>query len=293
MNTVCIYHGNCWDGLGAAWAFNRALSLDTIDGATPEKTLYVPASYGDVPPTLTKSNVYILDFSYPRDILIEMAEQANHITVIDHHATAERNLVDLPDNVTTVFDKSHSGTVLAWKHFMPTAAPVPQILLHIEDRDLWKFNLPDTRPLTEVLRSEPLAFKTLDKFYPIPQYKLQSSINLGYDLIRVRDKQIADLIDSSMRHTVFRGYGVPILNCPPHLTSDTGNTLLARDTDIPFVILYHDGKDHRHYSLRSTDTGVDVSKIAENYGGGGHHNASGFTQPLQDTLMYPSYNLHR
>lgn len=47
----------------------------------------------------------------------------------------------------------------------------------------------------------------------------------------------------------------------------------------PFAVTYYDGPSHRHYSLRSTDAGLDVSLIAKAYGGGGHRNASGFRLP--------------
>lgn len=43
---------------------------------------------------------------------------------------------------------------------------------------------------------------------------------------------------------------------------------------------YWDTPEGRVFSLRSTDTGPDVSEIAKAYGGGGHAHAAGFRVPL-------------
>lgn len=44
----------------------------------------------------------------------------------------------------------------------------------------------------------------------------------------------------------------------------------------PFAACYWDTPTHRIFSLRSSDTGMDVSTIAKQYGGGGHVHAAGF-----------------
>ena len=45
---------------------------------------------------------------------------------------------------------------------------------------------------------------------------------------------------------------------------------------IPFAATYFDTGNIREFSLRSSPDGVDVSLVAEMYGGGGHKHASGF-----------------
>ena len=128
--SMCIYHGNCADGFGAAWVVRKALG--EID--------FFPGKYQEPPPDVTGKDVVMVDFSYKRPVLLEMAEKANSILILDHHKTAAEDLLDLPANVTAKFDMGHSGAMLTWEHFFPGEAP-PPLLLHIEDRDLWRFVL--------------------------------------------------------------------------------------------------------------------------------------------------------
>jgi hypothetical protein len=103
MNRIlCIYHGNCADGFGAAWVVRKALG--DIE--------FHPGKHQSPPPDLTGKDVIMVDFSYSRPVLLAMAAQANSILIIDHHKTAIDALVDLPANVTTKFAIEHSGAML-------------------------------------------------------------------------------------------------------------------------------------------------------------------------------------
>ena len=83
-NPLVIYHDGCPDGTAAAWA------TWTVFGAT---ATYLPATYGSEPPpvvdpaTNEPRDVVIVDFSYPRDALVRMAEDARSIVVLDLHKT--------------------------------------------------------------------------------------------------------------------------------------------------------------------------------------------------------------
>src|SRR6185369_16472925 len=149
--TLCIYHGNCADGFGAAWAVRKALGeIDFHAGV-----------YQEDPPDVAGKDVVMVDFSYKRPVLLEMAKNAKSILIIDHHKTAAEDLVNLPANVITKFDMNHSGAVLTWKHFFPDQEP-PILLLHIEDRDLWRFALQNTRQIQASVFSYPYDFKIWD-----------------------------------------------------------------------------------------------------------------------------------
>jgi nanoRNase/pAp phosphatase (c-di-AMP/oligoRNAs hydrolase) len=61
-------------------------------------------------------------------------------------------------------------------------------------------------------------------------------------------------------------------------SSDAGNLMATEyEQGKMFAATYIDGPKGRIFSLRSTKDGMDVSKIAERFGGGGHKNAAGFT----------------
>jgi oligoribonuclease NrnB/cAMP/cGMP phosphodiesterase (DHH superfamily) len=148
---MCIYHGNCADGFGAAWVVRKALG--EID--------FHPGKYQEPPPDVTGKDVVMVDFSYKRPVLLEMADKANSILILDHHKTAVEGLVDLPENVTAKFDMGHSGAMLTWEHFFPGQEP-PPLLLHIEDRDLWRFALQNTRQIQANVFSFPYDFQVWD-----------------------------------------------------------------------------------------------------------------------------------
>ena len=57
-----IYHDQCPDGFGAAWAAFQALGYTTGNGSPVH---YIPSRYGQKPPEMDPEGVvYILDFSY-------------------------------------------------------------------------------------------------------------------------------------------------------------------------------------------------------------------------------------
>ena len=64
-----IYHDQCPDGFGAAWAAFQALGYTTGNGSPVH---YVPSRYGQRPPEMDPEGVvYILDFSYNLETMTE------------------------------------------------------------------------------------------------------------------------------------------------------------------------------------------------------------------------------
>lgn len=265
--TLCIYHGNCADGFGAAWVVSQA--LDAVE--------FYPGVYQDPPPDVTGRDVVMVDFSYKRPVLLEMALSANSILILDHHKTAEFDLTDLPDNVTAIFDQSHSGSILTWNHFFPDKCP-PQLLLYIEDRDLWKFELPSSREVNAAIFSFPYDFDTWNGMLAT---EVEVLANQGEAIERKHFKDVHELLGVVSREMNIGGYRVPVANLPYTMTSDAGHILA---TGKPFAACYWDTPNGRVFSLRSSDGGLDVSEIAKGYGGGGHMHAAGFRIPLDNLL---------
>ena len=95
----------------------------------------------------------------------------------------------------------------------------------------------------------------------------------GVPLLRSRQKEVDQLVRLTRRRMKIGGFEVPVANIPPTMVSDAGE-LLAQGA--PFAACYWDSSRARVFSLRSTKDGLDVSAIAERYGGGGHVHAAGF-----------------
>jgi len=261
MNKFCIYHGNCADGFGAALSVRIGLGKDNVD--------FYPGVHGKAPPDVTDREVLIVDFSYKRDVLLEMAKSAKSILILDHHVSAEKDLVDLPDNVEVIFDMNRSGAVLAWEHFNPNTT-TPQLILHIQDRDLWQFKMKGTREIQAAIFSHPYDF---DIWEGLLTADLEQFYNEGVALERKHFKDINEFIGVAAYRAVIDGHEVPVLNAPYFWSSDAGHIMGAGE---PFAACYWDTPEGRVYSLRSEEDGLDVSEIATKFGGGGHKHAAGF-----------------
>lgn len=268
-NILCIYHGNCADGFTSAWVVRKALG---------ENVGFHAGVYQDAPPHVDGKDVLLVDFSYKRPVLEEIRELAASVTVLDHHKTAEADLKDLP-GVLTIFDMNRSGARITWDYFFPNHTP-PELLLHIEDRDLWRFALRQTREIQASVFAYPYEFKVWDFLMTADLETLAAE---GEAIERKHFKDIRELVGVVTRRMNIGGYNVPVANLPYTLTSDAGH-LLAKDE--PFAGCYWDTPQGRVFSLRSTETGIDVSGIAKLYGGGGHRHASGFRVSFSDAMTF-------
>ncbi len=292
---ICIYHANCMDGFTAAWVVARKF---------PDIEL-VPASYGDAPPDVLGKTVLIVDFSYAKPVLEAMARHARLVVVLDHHKTAESALAEFevkdiwfsetqgtvcshfpgrPGKPIAHFDMSKSGALLAWQFCHPGLA-APALVDYVEDRDLWRWALPDSRAVNAALGSYEqtqaawnLHASALDEARRSGLW-IPRLVDEGQAILRQRDKDITALIGAAKREMRIGGHLVDVVNAPFFLASDIGERLSAFK---PFAATYYDAAAGRMFSLRSQEGGehsLDVSEIARSYGGGGHRHAAGFKAP--------------
>lgn len=261
-----IYHADCLDGQAGAWVLAQAFGEDGIE--------LVSGVHGNAPPDVSGHDVILVDFSYKRPVLLEMATQANSILILDHHQSAQAELVDLPANVTAIFDMERCGAALAWLHFFPDRR-LPDLIAHIEDRDLWRFVLPGTREITAALGSYPYVLRVWDWLIARDISKLLAE---GEPIIRQRDMDVKEMLTTMVYRAEVAGYDVPMLNAAPKLVADAGHELCKGEH---FSVCYYDTPHQRVFSLRSDASGADVSLIAVQFGGGGHKHAAGFRLPRE------------
>jgi oligoribonuclease NrnB/cAMP/cGMP phosphodiesterase (DHH superfamily) len=259
---VVLYHAECLDGFGAAWAIWKKFPSAT----------FTPVKHGLPPPSgLAGKKIVIVDFSYPRPVLEEMAESAAGLLVLDHHVTAEKALAGLP---YTHFDQKKSGAVLAWE--WAHRQPAPWLLLHVQDKDLWTWALPGSREVNAALSSHPCDFRLWDSFAQ------DALIAEGRAILRYEHEMVGKLAKELVL-VKFQGQTVPAVQSAI-LNSQIGERLSGTH---PFVIIWHDRDGRRYFSLRSREDGPDVEAIARQYGGGGHTHAAGFSVPLGGHVHSP------
>jgi len=258
---LVLYHDDCIDGFGAAWAAWRRWG---------DQARYLPVVHGDPPPDVTGRHVHILDFSYARDTLLKMADQAETLEVVDHHKTARENLEGLE---FCHFDMTKSGAVLAWERFHPGEA-VPPLLLHVQDKDLWQWRLPGSREITCALRGHPFAFERWSRWADDWSRWQRVLLDEGAAILRYQDEVVRLAVAGADELTVL-GHRVLCANSPILQSEIAGKLAEGR----PFGVAWYEAGGKRYYSLRSRDGGIDVSEIARSLGGGGHAKASGFSLP--------------
>ncbi len=263
-HNVCIYHGNCADGFTSAWIVNLAL------GKSVE---FIPGFYQNPPPdTLKGKVVYIVDFSYKRPIMEEIISKAAKVIHIDHHASAITDMAGFTaDNFETLYspENTESGAMLTWRYFFPHL-DVPVLVKHIDDRDRWQFKMPGTREVQANVFSYDYTFENWDM---LAKQAIDEQILSGTAIERKMGKDIRELMNVVVRRMNIAGYNVPVANIPYQLGSDMCHALAKNE---PFSAYYYDKPTGREFGLRSEETGIDVSEIAKQYGGGGHKHASGF-----------------
>jgi oligoribonuclease NrnB/cAMP/cGMP phosphodiesterase (DHH superfamily) len=288
---LVIYHGDCFDGFASAWAVRHFFGLDVE---------YHAGRYGEPPPDCKGRKVWMVDFSYPREILMEkVLIPSMQTTVYDHHKTAEKALEGIKDELwkrgiqrthdKIVFDMHRSGAGITYDELEVTHGKKrgfhtpryngqrrERLIDYIEDRDLWRFKLPNSREVSAYITTVPFTFEAYDE--------LAADLNLAPSFSKIAEKgeAIMKYIDvygeKARAHAVTEkvgGYDVPTINVP-YMNCSEHVGKLAEKTTAAFAAGYFRRDDGKwQFSLRSIGD-FDVSDIAKSYGGGGHKNSAGF-----------------
>jgi oligoribonuclease NrnB/cAMP/cGMP phosphodiesterase (DHH superfamily) len=273
---ICFHH-NDLDGRCSA-----AVALRACPGGRS-----VEVSYNRLVPvdqTEPGEKVVIVDYTVPVEAMAALLERTRDITWIDHHRSALR--VRYPVKLPGVLDMNKAACELTWNYFFP-GRPVPEAVLLTADRDIWTwrfgrrtacFNegmrLRDHQPnaaLWDRLLADDAALMT--------EIQEQGGICLQY-----RDALCADYVRQFGFETEFEGHrGIAV--ALQYFGSDTFGPLMAGyDLGITFA---YTGEGWA-VSLFSRE--VDVGRLAEKHGGGGHRLAAGFvcqTLPFRRTGPLP------
>lgn len=293
MQPLCIAHAPCADGFTAAWVVKQTI---------PDLE-YMPGVYGKTIPddAVAGRNIIMVDFSVKRDQLERWNRLAASVLVLDHHKTAQSDLVgymqappfvewkkvawqDVPmspgSRVAVQFDMERSGAQIAWDYFNPKTER-PALVDFVGDRDLWKFDIPGSRLVNAYVFANEYTFPNWNLLagkLETPEGIMEVS-SWGAAIEKKHHKDVAELIAESKRTMKLGGLDMPVANIPYTMASDAGH-ILASGSATKCAATYFDTPDGRKFSLRSLTDGPDVSIIAANYGGGGHRAAAGFQAKL-------------
>ena len=265
---LVIYHADCIDGFGAAWCAWKMFG---------EAAQYLPANYPDPVPwdqIDAATTVYILDFCYGLDDMQQIVAQAGKLVWIDHHK-GQQHVVDALTGKPTVsihYKECHSGAVLAFQYFWPNlpSALIPRVLYCIEDFDLWRFAMPETRSVCAALESYPKEFEVWEDLISggVANLVVEGRVIARHNRIQV-SQAVKEAIPVRLNGIV----GLA-LNATRNFASDAGHTMAILSGT--FGLVWHQlGNGKYKCSLRSIGE-FDVDILAKQYGGGGHKNSAAF-----------------
>lgn len=185
ITELVFYHGNCLDGVSAAYCHKQYASA-TKDG----EAKYIPMAHNEisVPAIQDKlsnvdlsqvKQVYVLDFNLDKDCYNYLLNANNdiQIVVLDHHKTAKEAIEKLDEefagkNIQFYFNLKYSGAVLSYLYFRVyfkkleefpkndgvldyfVKTQVPTWIKMVHDRDLWQWKYKNTKFFTTALFSK-------------------------------------------------------------------------------------------------------------------------------------------
>jgi oligoribonuclease NrnB/cAMP/cGMP phosphodiesterase (DHH superfamily) len=283
MNTLCLHHNDA-DGRACGAIIRRALGKDI--------TLY-EMDYGDSLPLdliLVADHILIVDFSLPKDEMEKLATY-HQLTWIDHHKSSLEEMDGTADDWAGVRDSSEAACVLTWRYFYPDL-PVPKAITLIGDRDIWRWAEKDTGAFNEGLHQH----------YTRPHNDELWNLLLDDDpdemarLIRVggtiREARLREIRRATARYSftaTFEGHRTLVINLRG--SGDLGEQIrnMGYEVGYCYVDKVSEGQLMTYVSLYSAT--VDVSQIAQKFGGGGHAGAAGFHFPRRDSPFHPDANV--
>lgn len=298
MKSVVFYHSHCFDGTMAAAAALEAIREGRLD--CDEKEGLIPIGYNqadwdgffaeDPKAPYNRAveqgadQIIFVDFCPKPEVVQDLLSVEIKVVILDHHKTARDDAKQLEGmkGLDLNFDMTKSGARLAWEYFRkggPRHGSVPELALHVEDRDLWTWAMPSTREVIAWLSAtcntnDPNSYlQAVTNFRNSPD----RSKDIGEYLCVEMDTQIKKMA-SSFRYLEIQGYGSGIVVNASCYQSEVCQYLYDRHA-VPFVIAYHATRGgEMALSMRSKQGAahsIDVSQMAKMFEGGGHVNAAG------------------
>jgi oligoribonuclease NrnB/cAMP/cGMP phosphodiesterase (DHH superfamily) len=227
--------------------------------------------------------VAFVDIAPAKDELRELAGVAHQVVVLDHHVTARDRLASdgalvnelEADGHLLHFDLGHSGAVLAWEYFRPEEE-VPELLRYVEDQDLWHWSLPNSDAVNAAIASYPREFEVWDRLSSEP---IETLVEQGKPILRANRMEVERRLEHA-RPVALGTRRIEAVNASTN-RSQIGHRLAERALYGKHWGLVYRVEGTEVYGTLYSIGDLDISKVALEYDGGGHKNASGFHVTLE------------
>jgi oligoribonuclease NrnB/cAMP/cGMP phosphodiesterase (DHH superfamily) len=282
-HTICLHH-NDTDGRASAAIVRKALGSDVW---------LCEMDYGDSLPLeriLSADHIVLVDFSLPKEEMIQLASY-HQFTWIDHHKSAIEELADVSQTWAGTRDTNEAACVLTWLYLLPHI-PVPHSIKLIGDRDIWRWAEEDTGAFNEglfQLDTRPLNDSLWNPLLEDDRGMLEQIIQHGKVLRTARLKDIRRTIHGRGFTASIEGHHALVVN--QRGSGDLGQQIrdLGYEMAYCYIDNYHQGEITTFVTLYSSS--VDVSILAQQFGGGGHEGAAGFHFQRRESPFPPGLNV--
>jgi len=173
-----------------------------------------------------------------------------------------------------------SGAMLTFDFFVDrgTNPLEPELFEYVQDRDLWKWELPGSREVSAALALmvEKNSIESFREAYWSFDKSIAEFKNIGTIALKTQQKQVNEKVDKCFDIKLL-GQHFKIINATENV-SELGNAICNKYY-MPSIMFFYTSLDTVVLSFRSLDHLTDVSVIAKELSGGGHRNSAGAEVP--------------
>ena len=310
---VVIYHKGCPDGYGALSGVVYKYGVKNLFYDEENDILYnYDSSFVAIPSNHSTDftrlkellekypndnfTLYMVDFFVDKIFeVVKNYPNIKRVVVIDHHKTAKEIIEKgIPEEVKDRFevhlDMDHSAAVLTWKVLNGF---VPEIMEYIEDRDIWKWEIPDSlyvltavdAKVFNVLKPNEIVEKLLELAKNFPKEEFAKE---GQSMIEFKESVVQRLVNNNAHYIVLpSGHKLLAVNSSV-FQSDIGNRLAQISPEgVACVYSISPKEDDVYVNCSVRSINGRAREVAQANGGGGHDNAAGCRVPLREVRFEP------
>lgn len=278
----CFYHRIDFDGICSGEIVRLKYPDCRLIGIDYADNIEAIIEQANIQP---KESIFIVDFSFPREILLDLLEKECQIIWIDHHIAAIEKFQKNPvDNIQGIQINGTGACELVWKYLYPNEE-VPKPVKLLADYDIWNHKNPRV-----------LSFQYGLRILNPNQYIWQRLFSNSFSFISQITKTGEDIIQyesiQAQRYCEEFAFEAILLSKYRAICVNRGftNSLFFKSVYDPekhdLMMSFIRTKDKK-YRVSFYSENISCKEIAVFLGGGGHEQAAGAMVLDIDVILNP------
>lgn len=275
MAALVLYHRHCIDGFAAAFTWWKKFGDTDV--------VYRNYQSGEQISSEGFDEFVFLDVSPKARDVRNLLKAGKQIIIIDHHSMAKETYNRLYESEHRelryyMFDENRSAAPMVAEYLGFKDEGLLKFLSYIEDRDLSRFNLENTREVSIAISNYPKDFKQWDKLVENWSESYRDLLNAGQTLVNYQDSIVKIIVKKD--HIVWFKHDeateIPLINSNLY-QSEIGH-LLCKLLGVKIAGCFAVRGNMVNVHVR----GDNADGFAWNYKGNGNYRYAGFMIPLKD-----------